>query len=153
MTRERELSDEIREIADGIKTDRLYLQYQPIIDIASGQVCGFEALARLNSEKYGLIPPLEFIPIVEKTYMIVPFGEGIIIKAHNFLCKLKENGHDTIAVSINVSTIQILENGFADKLLRMITDMRINPENIGIELTESVFATERAEINTVIDAL
>jgi PAS domain S-box-containing protein len=153
MTREREVSDEIREIADGIKTDRLYLQYQPIFDIASGQVCGFEALARLNSEKHGLIPPLEFIPIVEKTNMIVPFGEGIIIKALNFLSKLKENGHDTIAVSINVSTIQILENGFADKLLRMITDMRINPENIGIELTESVFATERAEINTVIDAL
>lgn len=85
--------------------------------------------------------------------MIAPFGERIILQAFSFLNKLKENGHDTIAVSINISTIQILEDGFANRLLGMITDMHLNPENIGIELTESVFATERAEINTVIDTL
>ncbi|MDD2504495.1 MAG: EAL domain-containing protein, partial [Clostridia bacterium] len=66
---------------------------------------------------------------------------------------LKESGHHTIAVSINISTIQMLEDGFANRLLNMIHEMRINPENVGIELTESVFATERAEINMVIDSL
>lgn len=153
ITREHEISHEIREIADGLNTDKLYLQYQPIYDLASKKVYAFEALARLNSEKHGLIFPIEFIQIAEKTNMIVPFGEKIIIKALSFLNKLAKNGYDTIAVSINISTIQMLENGFADKLLSMITEMQINPENIGIELTESVFATERSEINDVINAL
>lgn len=153
ITRESEISQEITEIAEGIKMERLYLHYQPIYDITTDSICGFEALARLNSDKYGRISPMEFIPIAEKTSMISPLGEYIIFQALQFLQKLKENGYDTISVSINISTIQILEEGFADKFLNMIKDMHINPSNVGIELTESVFATERAEINAVINTL
>lgn len=91
--------------------------------------------------------------MAEKTNMLAPFGERIIILALRFLKKLKETGHDTIAVSINISIIQILENGFASRLLNMINDMHLNPENVEIELTESVFSIEREEINTVINEL
>jgi len=153
IIRENDISREIREIAEGIKTERLFLQYQPILDVATNMICGFEALARINSEKYGLILPVEFVQIAEKTNMIVPFGEKIIIRALQFLNKLKENGYDDISVSINISTIQMLDDGFADRLLSKIREMRINPENVGIELTESVFATENEEINIVIDTL
>ena len=153
ITRENEISKEIMEISEGIKPDRLYLQYQPILDITSNKVCGFEALARLRSEKHGLVTPLEFIPIAEKTNMITSLGDRINILALNFLHKLKENGKENISLSINISTIQILENGFADRLLSAIMDMQLDPENVGIELTESVFATERSEINAVIDIL
>ena len=150
--RENEISRELTEIAEGIKSERLYLQFQPIVDIVSNRVCGFEALARLKNEKYGMIPPLEFIAIAEKTNMIIPLGEIIILKALHFLKKLKENAHDTIAVSINVSMTQMLENGFADKLLTMINSMDLNPKNIGIELTESVFTIELAEVNRIINS-
>lgn len=153
IAREHAICQEITEIVKGIETDRLYLQFQPVLEIASNQICGFEALARLHNKKYGLVPPLEFIPLAETANIIMPLGEKIITRALHFLNKLKKNGHDTIAVSINISTIQILEDGFSNRLLEMIADMHLNPENIGIELTESVFATERAEINTVIDTL
>lgn len=153
ITRENKISMEIREIAGGIGTDRLYLQFQPIYDIALDKICGFEALARLNDQKLGLISPLEFIPIAEKTNMIVPFGEKIIQKALSFLIKLKENGFDELTVTINISVLQMLADQFADKLLDMIDGMQVNPENVGIELTESVFATERKELNTVIGVL
>ncbi|MGV8104029.1 MAG: EAL domain-containing protein [Mesotoga sp.] len=153
ITRENEIGQEIREIAEGIKIDRLYLHFQPILDVATNKVCKFEALARFDSEKHGFVPPLEFIPVAEKTNMLAPFGERIIILALRFLKKLKETGHDTIAVSINISIIQILENGFASRLLNMINDMHLNPENVEIELTESVFSIEREEINTVINEL
>ncbi len=148
--RENDISRELTEITEGINSDRLFLQYQPIFDIKSNRVCGFEALARLNSEKYGLVSPLEFISIAEKSNMIVSVGEKIIHQAFNFLVKLKENGHETITLSVNVSTIQMLDKGFANRLLNLARNMRINPENIGIELTESIFATEWSEINTVI---
>lgn len=85
--------------------------------------------------------------------MIVPFGEKIIQKALSFLIKLKENGFDELTVTINISVLQMLADQFADKLLDMIDGMQVNPENVGIELTESVFATERKELNTVIGVL
>jgi EAL domain-containing protein (putative c-di-GMP-specific phosphodiesterase class I) len=85
--------------------------------------------------------------------MIVPLGERISFLALSFLRKLEKEGHDTISVSINVSVIQILSPGFAETFLKMIRGMNVNPERVGIELTESVFATERAEMNTVINKL
>ena len=151
--RENEISQELTEIVEGIRTDRLYLQFQPIFDIASNQVCGFEALARLHNEKYGLVPPLEFIAIAEKSNMIVPLGEIIILRALHFLNKLKEKGHETIGVSINISMIQMLENGFNTRLLEMINEMNLKTENVGIELTESVFTVELEEVNYVINSL
>ncbi|HPF20767.1 MAG TPA: EAL domain-containing protein [Syntrophomonas sp.] len=153
ITRENEISQEITEISEGIKTDRLHLQFQPIFNIAANRISGFEALARLNSEKHGLVLPLEFISVAEKTNMIASLGEIIIIQTLRFLNKLKERGYDTITVSVNISTMQMLENGFANKLLNMINDMQLSPESVGIELTESVFAIKRNEIRTVIDTL
>ncbi len=152
ITRENEISRELREIAEGIKTKRLYLHYQPVFDLVSRKICGFEALARLYSEKYGLISPVEFILLAEKTNMIALLGARIILQAFGFLNKLHENGHELV-VTINISVIQMLEEGFVHKLLSMINQMQVNPECIGIELTEPVFATERAEINRVIDEL
>ena len=121
--------------------------------LVSNKVCGFEALARLKSEKLALIPPLEFITIAGKTNMINALGENIIIQCLGFLKKLEQNGHDKIAVSINISMLQFMEDGFADRLLKMIHEMGINPENVGIELTESIFITESAQLNISINAL
>ena len=55
----------------------LFLLYQPILDLKTNKVCAFEALARLRTEKLGLVPPIEFIPIAEKTKLIIPDGEII----------------------------------------------------------------------------
>jgi PAS domain S-box-containing protein len=150
--RENEISQELTEIAAGIRPDRLYLQYQPIIDIAANEICGFEALVRLHNEKYGLISPIEFIPIAEKTSMIVPLGEKITARAFEFLNKLKETGHGTIAVSINISTIQLLNEEFQETFIDLIKEMNLNPENIGIEITESVFTVEIEEVNRIINS-
>ena len=80
-------------------------------------------------------------------------GEKIILQALSFLKKLKENGHDNISVSINISMIQLLNAGFAEKFIDSIKERHLDPENIGIELTESVFTVEIEEINTVINSL
>jgi len=151
--RENGISRELTEICEGTGTERLYMHFQPIIDIVSNQVCGFEALARLSNEKYGMIPPMEFIEIAEKSNMIIPLGEIIIKKALHFSGRLKENGYETITVTINVSMIQMLENDFANKLLSMIKIVGLNPMNIGIELTETVFTVELEEVNRLINIL
>ena len=87
IQRERQLEKELAEISDGISEERFFLQYQPIIDLKKNKVCGFEALARLKSDVFGFVPPLAFIPVLERTKLIIPFGRIIVRKSLTFLKK------------------------------------------------------------------
>ncbi|MEA4997895.1 MAG: EAL domain-containing protein [Candidatus Limiplasma sp.] len=153
VNREADIRQALTEVADGIPGDELYLQYQPILDVRSRSICGFEALARLKTRKLGLVLPVEFIPIAERTKMIIPIGEQIIVKAFQFLTKLQKQGYGSVSVSINVSVIQLLRHDFVERLLGLIADMGVAPINIGIELTESVFAADYVGINHTIEVL
>ena len=153
IVREQNIKRELAAIADNETNGGLYLQYQPILDLTSNRISGFEALARLKSEKLGSVSPLEFIPIAEKTKLIIPIGNKIILKAFGFINRLKEAGHGDINVSINVSAIQLLANDFTDDLFKMIDEMNVSPANIGIEITESVFSSNYGEINCILGNL
>ncbi|MDD3777560.1 MAG: EAL domain-containing protein, partial [Actinomycetota bacterium] len=124
-----------------------------ILDLKSNQICGFEALARLNSNQLGVVSPLEFIPIAEETKLIIPLGDKIIIKALNFLNKLRDNGYDLLTVSINISAIQLLRLDFRDKLFVKINEAQVRPEKISLEITESVFTSNYEEVNRVLGDL
>ena len=153
IIREDNISRELSQVVAGEKVERLYLQYQPILDVVSNKICGFEALARFNSDKYGPVSPLEFIPIAEKNKFIVTLGEIIIQKAIGFLKNLKHNGYDSISISINVSAIQLLKNNFAINIIELIKSSDVNPHNVGLEITESVFSSNYQEINAVLGQL
>ena len=100
VNRETDIVEALNAIAAGGSTDeQLLLQYQPVVNIRTGAVCGFEALARLKTEKLGLVLPFEFIPIAEKTKLILNIGEKVIISAFRFLNKLKEHGYDDVRLS------------------------------------------------------
>jgi PAS domain S-box-containing protein len=154
VNRERDIMEALNHIAvDEPTNDELFLQYQPILNLRTGSICGFEALARLKTEKLGLVSPLEFISIVEKTKLIIPIGEKVMSKAFRFLNKLKAHGYDEISVSINVSVIELLNPAFTSRLFALISEMQVNPKNIGIEITESIFASDFECINKVIEKL
>jgi PAS domain S-box-containing protein len=154
LNREREIMQVLFSIAaDDDSNDKLFLQYQPILDLRTDSICGFEALARLRTEKLGLVSPGEFIPIAEKTKLIIPIGDKVIVAAFHFLNKLKEHGYDRISVSINVSAIQLLRPDFTSRLFELISEMHVNPENICLEITESVFASDYEIINHIIHKL
>lgn len=153
IIREELISREMTQIAAGKRVDRLFLQYQPILDLPTNRICGFEALARMWSRHPRLVPPLEFIPIAEKTKLIVPLGDLILQNALRFLKTLEENGHDATAVSINVSAIQLLRKGFVERVDRMIRETGVNPSNVMLEITESVFASNYEEINKALGEL
>ena len=80
-------------------------------------------------------------------------GKKIILQAFNFLNKLKENGYDSINIAINISAIQLLRDDFIKYLLAMIDEKQVNPENIGLEITETVFASNYQEINSILGEL
>jgi len=154
VNREREIMEALGTIAaDDYAGNDLFLQYQPIINLKTGSIFGFEALARLKTEKLGPVPPLEFIPIAEKTKLIHPVGEKVIIKAFRFLNKLNEHGYDEIKVTINISVIQLLQPDFTSRMYELMNDMQINPENVCIEITESVFTSDFDSINSILEEL
>ena len=101
----------------------------------------------------GLVPPLEFIPIAEKSKLIVPLGYQIIHKALQFLKRMKENGYPEVAVSINISAIQLFKIGFVQKIKQMLHEMQADPEKVVLEITESVFASNYQEMNSILGQL
>ena len=150
IVREDEIKRELALIVDDVRDGGLFLQYQPILDLRSNQIYGFEALSRLQSHTLGFVPPLEFIPLAEETKLIIPIGQKIIRQALQFLHQLKQLGYPTISISINVSAIQLLRSDFAEKLFAMVEQMQVSPKNIILELTESVFADNYKEVNRTI---
>ena len=154
VNRERDIVEALNVIAtEDQSNDQLFLQFQPILCLKTGSICGFEALARLRTEQLGLVSPLEFITIAEKTKLIIPIGEKVIVKAFRFLNKLKEHGFEQIGVSINISLIQLLNPDFTSRLFELISAMQVNPKNIGLEITESVFTYDFEYINNIIEQL
>lgn len=131
----------------------LFLQFQPIFDLTSNRICGFEALARLRSDTLGLVPPLEFIQMAEKTKLIIPIGDKVILQALQFLKELEHQGYPDVSMSINVSVLQLLQADFCKTLFDKLQKMDISPDRIGLELTESIFASDYLEINRTLAVL
>jgi len=154
VSRERDIIEALSAIAADDYTDNeLFLLYQPILDLRTGSICGFEALARLRTKKLGIVSPLEFIPIAEKTKLILPIGEKVFAKALGFLKSLDELGYDGIFVSINISAIQLFSPDFTSSLFELISKVKVNPKNVSIEITESVIASDYDSINEIIKKL
>ena len=153
IERESEITRELSEIAVGKDENRLFLQFQPIFDLNSDSICGFEALARLRSKKFGLVPPLEFIPIAEKTKLIIPMGMSILEQSLLFQKKLWEAGCESISISINISPVQLLRKEFVQNLLDMVERLDAKPHLVSLELTESIFFSNLQEVNTILGQL
>ncbi len=153
VNRERQIREELTEIAINNTAGKLYLEYQPVLDLKTNSICSFEALARIKTEELGYVPPLEFIPVAEKTKLIIDIGEEIVRIALRFLKKLNEEIDENMTVSINVSTIQLLIPDFSKRLFELIEDAKVRPENVGIEITESFFIADYDDINRIINGL
>ena len=150
VDRRKKLEAELDQIAHDPQDGGLSLQFQPILDLRTQRICGFEALARMESRELGKVPPLEFIPLAEKTKLIIPIGNKVFRRALRFLGTLRTCGYTDVSISVNVSVIQLLEHGFCDSLLALLQEMQAIPEQVGIEITESVFASDFEEVNDIL---
>ncbi len=139
-----------RELADLIKhpsSFSFYLQFQPIWDVKTQTISGFEALSRMKSPILGSVSPSEFIEVAEKAKLIVPLGKIIIDKALKFLSLIEKEGFSNVGVSINISAIQLMNKAFLPSLMEAVEHHRVETENITLEVTESVFISKFQEVN------
>lgn len=128
------------ELNKAIDKNELFMMYQPIVD-REGKVNKAEALIRWKNESLGFVPPMEFIEIAEKNREIIKIGYWIFDTVCGDIRNLIKINKDLV-VNINVSSIQLLEKGFADNVKNIVDINYISPKNLCIEITESVMIEE-----------
>ncbi|MBB5707761.1 putative bifunctional diguanylate cyclase/phosphodiesterase [Sphingopyxis panaciterrulae] len=127
-------------LRSAIEEDRLRLAFQPLVELATGKVAGFEALARWDNGEGQPVPPTEFIPVAEDSGLIVPLGQWAIGKAAQVLAEWDAlNGGAPVDCyfSVNVSAIQLVRDDVAAVVRDALAANRIGGERLMIELTES----------------
>ncbi|WP_281854398.1 GGDEF and EAL domain-containing protein [Roseburia inulinivorans] len=126
-------------IANGCEGFEVY--YQPIVDCVSGRVIGAEALMRytmVTEEGKEWLSPVEFIPLLEKTGLIIPAGRFVLNEAAK-MCREIQQYIPEFRVNVNISCYQIEHGKIADKILTAVRDNGLTPDRICIEMTESGF--------------
>jgi EAL domain-containing protein (putative c-di-GMP-specific phosphodiesterase class I) len=117
--------------------DEFRLHYQPKIDIKSGRIQGLEALLRWQDSEDGLVPPSQFIPLLEQSGAIVDVGEWVFLQALRDIRKWAESGLP-VRVAVNVSPLQLRRRDFVDRVLAGIEPSGVNLAGLDIEITESM---------------
>ncbi len=131
-------------LRDAVEKNQLFLLYQPQIDISNGRLVGVEALVRWQHPEDGLIPPLKFIPLAEKTGLIDLIGEWVAATACRQLALWTAQGHAVPRVSINVSADQLRRTNMPALMRRLLSHFRLDATRVMLELTESALV-ENAE--------
>jgi diguanylate cyclase (GGDEF)-like protein len=122
------------DLQEAIARGELGIHYQPIIDLKTGQVVGFEALARWTHSSRGPISPDLFIPVAEETGFIVKLGDWVLRQA-----TVEATSWDiSMAVSVNVSPVQFLQADFVACIKRILDEAALDPSRLDLEVTEGL---------------
>jgi diguanylate cyclase (GGDEF)-like protein/PAS domain S-box-containing protein len=119
---------------------QLFLHYQPIVSLSTGQISGFEALLRWNHPQRGLVPPDEFIPIAEESGLILVIGEWVLREACQQIQHWKTQfpQHSALTISINLSNKQLKDIRFVDIIDQVLRETGLEGKFLTLELTESM---------------
>jgi len=143
------------ELRRALDKDQLKLFYQPLIDLKSGEVAGFEALARWTHEDRGEISPVEFIPVAEESGLILTLGRWAMDKAAQTLADwdAKAGTKLPLYVGVNLSAIQVARDDIADMVASALRSSGLSGERLTLELTESSIVQDPARAIRVFEAL
>ena len=120
--------------------------YQPQYSLKNETLIGVEALLRWNHSDLGLVSPGQFIPIAEETGLIVPIGEWVLKTACKQLKSWNEMGFNSVRVAVNLSSRQFASKGLEKLIASALTEADINPEDLDLELTESIIMHDEKHI-------
>jgi diguanylate cyclase (GGDEF)-like protein len=122
------------DLRGAIVRNEFEIYYQPLIDMATSRVTGFEALIRWHHPVRGLVSPVEFIPLAEETGMIIAIGEWVLRTA----CLEATNWPTDISIAVNLSPIQFKQGDLASVITHALEASGLRPDRLELEITETV---------------
>ena len=143
------------ELRRALDKDQLKLFYQPLINLKSGEVAGFEALARWNHEDRGEISPTEFIPVAEESGLILQLGRWAMDTAAQTLAEWDKKAGEKLPlyVGVNLSAIQVARDDIAAVVASALKSSGLTGDRLTLELTESSIVQDPVRATRVFDAL
>ncbi|MFC3884553.1 putative bifunctional diguanylate cyclase/phosphodiesterase [Bacillus songklensis] len=127
-----------KQLKQALEKDEFSIVYQPLVNLTNGGILRVEALIRWENSQFGMISPMEFIPILEETGLIVPVGRWILKGACNQMKKWRDDGIQLSRIAVNVSPIQFKHHQFIKDIKQILKDTQLEPELLELEITESV---------------
>jgi len=128
------------DLRHALERSEFHLHYQPIIDIQTNHLVGFEALLRWNHSRRGILPPLEFIPLAEESGLIVPIGNWVLMEACIQLKNWQDKSpaYQNLTININISGKQFAQPDFYETVEKVLMTSGLRPESLKLEITESI---------------
>lgn len=121
-----------------VDNEEFFLQYQPIVNLETGDIIGAEALVRWLNRDRGLVPPGMFIPVAERTGLIVPLGRWVLRRACIEARRWTRERGLPVRITVNLSGRQLQDEAIVDDVREALTDSGLDPGQLVLELTESI---------------
>ena len=140
---------ELRSALDhAVHEGQFLLAYQPIVELATDETVGFEALVRWHHPVKGVVAPDEFLEVAEGSGLIVPMGRWVLEQALHTVAQWRRIMPRTrqLYVSVNVSLRQFREPGFVDQILQLLSYAGVPPQALMLELAETVLASDNSTL-------
>jgi diguanylate cyclase (GGDEF)-like protein/PAS domain S-box-containing protein len=140
-------SEIAKSLGSALSQGQLHLEYQPVVDLATGAVLGAEALARWNHPTWGAVSPAEFVPVAERTGLIVQLGHWALLTAAREAARWEAAGHPQ-GVAVNVSVRQ-LNVEFVAEVEQVLAQTGLSPHRLTLEITESVLVDDERTLGSL----
>jgi len=136
-----------------LENEEFILHYQPLVNMQTGKITGMEALLRWQHPEFGLIPPMDFIPLAEETGLIVPIGEWVLRTACTQIKTWHGTGFPAMHVAVNLSSVQLQQKNFAETVKRVLRETGLEPQYLDLELTESLLMHDMEAVEKILKEL
>ncbi|MBU0747016.1 MAG: EAL domain-containing protein [Gammaproteobacteria bacterium] len=143
----------LSELREAIENKRLFLVYQPQLNLRTHGLVGIEALLRWRTEDGRFVPPDQFIPVAEHSGLIVPLGQWVLSTACQTMRELLDAGIAPERMAVNVSTVQLQDPGFFAMVFEALEGSGLQGIHLELEITESVAALPTEFLNSTLSAL
>jgi len=141
------------ELQMALARNELFLVYQPQVNSQTGKITGLEALLRWQHPQLGLLPPVKFIGLAERSGLIISIGEWVLRTACAQAKEWQDAGLAAVTVAVNVSAIQFRQQGFAEIIRGILEETGLNPKYLELELTESLLLTNADVMFSILQEL
>jgi len=141
------------DLRHAVEREEFEVQYQPIVELATGRIREFEALIRWRHPVQGLISPVAFVEVAEETGLIVPIGKWILEKACRQIAKWQETCEQRLSVSVNLSARQLMHPTLVSQVEDILVETGLSPRQLKLEVTESTVMEYSEKAHDVLNTL